>query len=238
VANLFIVLAAPTALLRRHVMGIGTIWVNVGIQGSTDIPCPYTGPIATEKFREISGCAEIPIEQTGVSATRCKHWDEECFDLELMTGELDRDFSPLSAITIGNLEDMGYQVSYDTADAYTRDDLNPDIPGCVCDRRDLQESQKPSDKKHGQVFMLDRKRDGQRRSLQGNRELLTDANYQLAVQAGRNYLEQAAAAFLGRDDGGGNGGAIFVGGDAVSVYWMQNNKVFEVVVTSNSTNGP
>ena len=226
---MFVLLAAPTTLLRRHVMGIGTIWVQVGIQGSTDTPCPYTGPMATEKFREISGCDEIPIEQTGPAATRCKHWDEECFDLELMTGTLDRDFSPLSAITIGNLEDMGYQVSYDTADAYTRDDLNPDISGCVCDRRDLQESRKPSDKEHGQVFMLDRKRDGQGRSLQADG--LTAENYAQAVQAGTNHLEQAAAAFLGRDDGGDNGAASFVGARAVSVYWMQDNTVYEVVVT-------
>jgi len=206
-------------------MGIGTAWVDVGIQESKTIPCPYTGPIATAKFKEISGCDEIPIEQTGSAATRCKHWDEGCFNLELMTGQLDVEFSPLSEITIGNLEDMGYQVSYDFADEFTRADLNPNIPGCVCDRRDLRGSQNSVDKGHGKIFMLDNQNEGHGRP---SHVPLSEENYQYALQAGSDLLDEAAA-LQGRTDDG-NGGADYVGDMVVSVYMLQNNTVYEVLV--------
>ena len=210
-------------------MGIGTAWVDVGIQESENIPCPYTGPIATAKFKEISGCDEIPIEQTGSSATRCKHWDEDCFNLELMTGALDLEFSPLSEITIGNLEDMGYQVSYDFADEFTRADLNPNIPGCVCDRRDLRESQTSVNKEHGKVFMLDNQNEGHGSSPEEVNVPLSEENYQYALQAGSDLLDEAAP-LQGRTNGG-NGGAEYVGDMVVSVYMLQNNTVYEVLVT-------
>jgi hypothetical protein len=49
----------------------------------------------------------------------CIHWDEVCFDNEIMTSVLDDGANPLSRVTIGSLEDLGYTVDYSAADSYT-----------------------------------------------------------------------------------------------------------------------
>ena len=45
--------------------------------------------------------------------------------------------NPLSRLTIGTLQDIGYSVNYNQADPYTANDMNP---GCVCNRRRLGRS--------------------------------------------------------------------------------------------------
>ena len=54
-----------------------------------------------------------------------------------MTGQIGNHFAPLSRLTIGTLEDLGYSVDYSQADPYTASDMNP---GCVCNRRRLGQS--------------------------------------------------------------------------------------------------
>jgi len=66
----------------------------------------------------------VPVEENGIPGTGCSHWDEETFGDELMTGYIALTTS-LSPVTIGALDDLGYEVNYAAADAYT---LPPDEP--------------------------------------------------------------------------------------------------------------
>ena len=63
----------------------------------------------------------IPIEHDGGSGTAGAHWDEDTFNAELMTGfaESAGIAMPISRMTVGSLQDLGYTVNYAAADAYT-----------------------------------------------------------------------------------------------------------------------
>ncbi len=116
-----------------HVVGVGTIWdsnflnLNAGL-GSTP---RFTGPLARTACVEEHGgaipCANwVPLEncQDLAEGTVCgvgtinSHWKESVFDTELMTGYLDPDSTPFSAMTIQALADMGYGVDVDQSNDY------------------------------------------------------------------------------------------------------------------------
>merc|ERR1712007_237386 len=51
----------------------------------------------------------------------CQHWAEKNFGIhnELMTPTFEKDvYQPLSRVTVGALEDLGYQVNYAAADPF------------------------------------------------------------------------------------------------------------------------
>jgi hypothetical protein len=83
----------------------------------------YTGGAALAEYRTLAnnpGLTFVPLEDAGGPGTRGSHWDEETFNNELMTGFLDSPgASPLSRLTIGSLDDLGYTVDYASADAYS-----------------------------------------------------------------------------------------------------------------------
>jgi hypothetical protein len=126
---------------------------------------PYLKPNANSEWQKASGClsASVPTELDGGTGTRCSHWDEVCLGTEIMTGWLNTT-NPLSNITIGGLQDLGYAVSYSTAEPYTP-------PNCRCNRRlrqrDLQSGgpPKPSPKAkknahmYGEDLLKKRKKD-------------------------------------------------------------------------------
>ena len=105
-----------------HVLGFSaSIW-NLGdrelLQGTADPR--FVGPNAIAAFHDVGGRgATIPLEDEFGAGTRFSHWDEGTFDNELMTGFISLSgTSPLSVMTIGSVEDLGYQVSYAPADHY------------------------------------------------------------------------------------------------------------------------
>ena len=110
-----------------HVLGIGSLWgagLKNLISGSGTADPRYTGPRATAEFNAVFGTsgANMPAEDQGVmGATRESHWRESVMDAELLTGfsEAPGVPMPLSRITVGGLEDLGYQVNYAAADSYT-----------------------------------------------------------------------------------------------------------------------
>jgi hypothetical protein len=103
-----------------HVLGIGTLW-NFGrtlLQGGATDP-RFVGPNAIAGFHEVGGRgATIPVEEDGGPGTRFGHWDDETFDTELMTGFIALGESPLSVMTIGSMQDLGYVVDNSAADRY------------------------------------------------------------------------------------------------------------------------
>ncbi|MDX2183821.1 MAG: leishmanolysin-related zinc metalloendopeptidase [Gemmatimonadaceae bacterium] len=132
-----------------HVLGLGTFWNPMGFltdpvpspdctNRATDTR--YIGANARRELGAIGGVANSPVavENTNGCGTANGHWLENSqgpgtpgstasdriaigFNTELMTG-----FSegggvpmPLSRLTIGSLQDMGYTVNYAAADPYT-----------------------------------------------------------------------------------------------------------------------
>lgn len=105
-----------------HVLGIGTIWqlknLLVGVGSANPL---YVGQNGMREFSSLigaSGMTPVPAANTGGAGTRDGHWREAVFGNELMTGFLNFGTNPLSRLTVGALEDLGYAVNYDAADPY------------------------------------------------------------------------------------------------------------------------
>ena len=105
-----------------HVLGMGTMWEEMGLlQGAGSINPTFTGPAAMEEFGKLLGAGgprPVPVENKGRPGTRDGHWRETVFGNELMTGILDAAANPVSRLTIAALQDMGYTVDLDAADAF------------------------------------------------------------------------------------------------------------------------
>ena len=105
-----------------HVLGLGTLsgWYDI-LQG-TGGPDPFfPGTAAVSHYTAAGGTAPspVPVANTGGDGTRDAHWREAHRGRELMTGFLTLGVSnPLSAITVGALQDLGYVVDASAADAY------------------------------------------------------------------------------------------------------------------------
>ena len=130
-----------------HILGIGSFWYLTGCQKTSyddngTTKHYYTG---TNAFREYNSCFAgfsndaflgIPIEDDGGACTSGVHPEEggvssndsyingilhPGLGTELMTGWLDGSpvSTPLSKISLGFLEDIGYTVNYNLADVYT-----------------------------------------------------------------------------------------------------------------------
>lgn len=109
-----------------HVLGIGTLWNRPGRQllngpGTSDPH--FSGTTARAQFAAVntsiySGLA-VPVENSGGDGTRDSHWREGVLRNELMTGFLNRGSNPLSRISVGSLQDMGYTVNLAAADGYS-----------------------------------------------------------------------------------------------------------------------
>ncbi|MGB3201377.1 MAG: proprotein convertase P-domain-containing protein [Nodosilinea sp.] len=105
-----------------HVLGIGTLWqiknLLVGAGSANPI---YVGQNGMREFAALvgtQGMTPVPVANTGGQGTRDGHWREAIFGNELMTGFLNLGQNPLSRLTVGCLEDLGYAVNYTAADPY------------------------------------------------------------------------------------------------------------------------
>ena len=105
-----------------HVLGFGTNWDELGLrQGAGTVNPTFTGANAMREFATLSGGATtraVPLANVGGPGTRDAHWREAVFGNELMTGFLNDGPNPLSRLTIAAFADMGYTVSYASADRF------------------------------------------------------------------------------------------------------------------------
>jgi hypothetical protein len=95
--------------------------------------CPTTSAtkFAQTAYQTISGCTNRPLPVD----PDCGHLLEDCLTDEMMTPTLWEDGTNVfSRITIGWLQDLGYDVDYSLANAFDRNRLGT-IPGCRCNRR-------------------------------------------------------------------------------------------------------
>ncbi len=103
-----------------HVLGIGPLWGLDDFDFIDRAHAGYTGEHALAAYRQLSGdpaAPFIPLETEGGEGTAFSHWSESVFDEEIMTGYADREM-PVSAMTVGALQDLGYTVSHAYADAF------------------------------------------------------------------------------------------------------------------------
>ena len=103
-----------------HALGVGSLWddsfFNFVAGAGTGTPT-YTGTSAVDAYAFTFGTTvtEIPIDSPGEA-----HWDENDMGGEIMTPALETagTFNPISIVTIGALEDLGYTVEYLQADVF------------------------------------------------------------------------------------------------------------------------
>jgi hypothetical protein len=107
-----------------HVLGVGTLWASHALIADTNTANPrYLGAQARAGCIAVGGsvpCANhVPVEGNSEPVgTRDSHWRESTFNQEMMTGFLDPN-TPISAITMGALKDLGFTVDDSQVDAYT-----------------------------------------------------------------------------------------------------------------------
>lgn len=105
-----------------HSLGIGSLWSQFGLVSGVGTTNPiYKGTNGVREYRAAGGTlSTVPVENQGGQGTAGAHWRETTFKTELMTGYLNSGvFNPLSRMSVGSLQDMGYAVNYTAADAYT-----------------------------------------------------------------------------------------------------------------------
>ncbi len=114
-----------------HVLGIGTLWrrdaaelMRPGINHCNDstleptVPRTNKGARAVSEFGALGGVGEPPV------SPGCSHWDQATFGNESLVPARrinpDGDnLTPVSRVTLGSLQDLGYVVAYEMADAYS-----------------------------------------------------------------------------------------------------------------------
>ena len=107
-----------------HVLGFGTVWTEKGVLVGAGTADPvFTGPEALllwPTFNLGYTGQPVPVENLFGAGTRDSHWRESVLVSELMTGFIEAPGipTPLSKLTIASFKDIGYSVSYATADAY------------------------------------------------------------------------------------------------------------------------
>lgn len=110
-----------------HVLGIGTLWDLKDLLGGAGGSNPtFSGPGAMEEYRVLRGGGRrrrVPVENTGGPGTRDAHWRETVFRNELMSGFISAEGNPLSRMTAGSLEDLGYAVDFNQAEEYALPNL-------------------------------------------------------------------------------------------------------------------
>ncbi|MHB0948514.1 MAG: leishmanolysin-related zinc metalloendopeptidase [Gemmatimonadaceae bacterium] len=114
-----------------HLVGVGrSMWVPKKLLRDEGTPTvSFIGSRAIKGCQDANGATVcgtgVPVENTGSAGTVGTHWREITFGSELMTGFADKCVPgqpcryPLSGITAGALQDIGYVVNFAAADSYS-----------------------------------------------------------------------------------------------------------------------
>ena len=115
-----------------HVLGIGVTgpcFEECGVANG-EASFEYTCQRAAAEYAKIVKCTDfaagplnLKLEDDGGEGTFCSHWEDDNFDhpdsSEMMTGFFDNSKNqPISRVTLGALEDMGYVVDYCAGEKY------------------------------------------------------------------------------------------------------------------------
>ena len=108
-----------------HTLGFGTVWEIIGFLKDPDGDAHFNGPLAIAAFDDAGGRdytgAKVPVPNSEeFPGYALSHWRHPLLKGEVMCGgQTPRGTTPLSAITIQSLADMGYTVDVTQADPYT-----------------------------------------------------------------------------------------------------------------------
>jgi Ca2+-binding RTX toxin-like protein len=106
-----------------HVLGVGSIWTNLGLRTGNSTYYGFIGPNALAEYRAMSGnssATSVPVEPGTQGGSSGSHWAEAVFQNELMTPSTGPgSYMPLSRLTIASLADLGYTVNLSAADSYS-----------------------------------------------------------------------------------------------------------------------
>jgi hypothetical protein len=98
-----------------HALGFTSVPEALGLIQGTQ----YVGLNGLREYQLLApGARNVPL-QTEASGDAGAHWAETVFGNELMTPLANGRGNPLSRITVGAFQDMGYSVNYAAADPYT-----------------------------------------------------------------------------------------------------------------------
>ena len=134
-----------------------------------------------------------------------------------MTETLDFDLNPLSKVTVGSLEDLGYEVNLDNADAYGESDVDA---SCLCDRRRNLFFKLPS------WFPNPFQARPIGRQSGPDKPQLSEELRQYAVDYGTKLLEERSTVSADAS----NGVVDYIGNRFVSVWMRQGDDIFSVDV--------
>ncbi len=108
-----------------HVLGFGTIWTdNSVIDTTSTTDARFLGTRARVACADVhaggANCSStVPVHSADGVGSKFSHWRESLFTNELMTPFLTAGATPLSAMTIQSLADLGYVVSTTSAQPFT-----------------------------------------------------------------------------------------------------------------------
>ena len=111
-----------------HVLGIGTVWTSKSLlKGAGTTNPTFRGKAAMKEYGLLKGPTvkptPVPVENTGGPGTANSHWRETVFRSEMMTGFIGPSGNPLSRMTVGSLQDLGYVVDLNAAEPYSLPNL-------------------------------------------------------------------------------------------------------------------
>jgi hypothetical protein len=104
-----------------HVLGFGSLWGELGLlEGAGTADPRFTGARATAEYQALGGTGTVPLETQGGEGTRDSHWRKSVFNIELMTGFVERVGidQPTSRVTLAQWQDMGYTVNMAAANPF------------------------------------------------------------------------------------------------------------------------
>lgn len=199
-------------------MGVGTLWDEYGLVSKSGGSCSYTSSsFATREFQSITGCNfAVPVNQGD-----CAHWARDCFGGEELMGPVESSNSALSKITLGSLQDMGYQVDYSKAD-FTNGAFFQSR--CQCNRR-LEEEPFGTNMN---MTMSDIK---PRRQLSDEGRAIAEAYGLSVLEETRAEIEQMESqSLLPMDDIN----VTDIGGHVIAVMYEEDGFAYDVIVRSGT----
>jgi hypothetical protein len=218
-----------------HAIGLGTTRGN----------CPATNTLskANLEYQRISNCSTpIPMDRP----PSCGHYSEACLGTELMTPSVMPGDSPISRITIGWLDDLGYDVNYTRADPFTSKQLGT-IAGCNCNsqrqgQRNLWNYNNDNDRTNARS--VGRRTNSTATTIadhhytmryhqQRPRTLSVDG-YNAAIASGMAYLQEKRMErnrrTIEQPSSSSSSSVTYVGDQFVWVYVRENNQIHSVLV--------